>query len=191
MTKISYDSPFYFFQERRNAQSLQELMTQKENRKSCRFDQYVDHEAHQHAEKEKLKLFSHSNSIAVDASRLAQLKLRTTCKQERIDQELNSPFSQPRRSFCHVKQKSIGDDGSLPSSPVFPTYMAATKSAKAKARSLSTPKQRLRLCDTYSGDHSPYKLRLFSWSSFNGEITPSNKRNSISQHISSTLGTLN
>ncbi|KAI3471634.1 hypothetical protein Pfo_028284 [Paulownia fortunei] len=176
--------------ERRYDQSLQESMTHKENRMSSRFDQCVELEAHQHEEKEKLNHFYHSNTIAVDASRLAQLKLRTACKQERIE-ELNSPFSQPRRSFCHVKEKSIGDDGSLPNSPVFPTYMAATKSAKAKSRSLSTPKQRLSLCDTYSAEHSPYKLRLSSWSSFNGDITKSNKRNSICQHISSTLETLN
>lgn len=156
-------------------------MSQKENRRSNQYDQDTE---------EKMKPYSHSNSLSIDASRLAQLKLRAAFKQERME-EVNSPFSQPRRSLCHIKQRSIGDDGSLPSSPVFPTYMAATKSATAKSRSLSTPKQRIRLCDTYSGDHSPYKLRLISWSSFNGEITKNEKRNSISHHISSTLGTLN
>ncbi|KAL0339712.1 UNVERIFIED_CONTAM: protein IQ-DOMAIN 14 [Sesamum radiatum] len=104
-------------------------------------------------------------------------------------EESNSPFSLPRRSFCHVKQKSIREDGSLPSSPVFPTYMAATESAKAKSRSLSTPRQRLRLSETYSGELSP--VGLSSWSSFNSEINKSNKRNSISQYTSSTLGTPN
>ncbi|KAK6149109.1 hypothetical protein DH2020_016634 [Rehmannia glutinosa] len=167
--------------ERRNDHSLHESMTYKENRKTSRFDQLVELEAHQHDEKE---CFSHSNTIAVETNQLAQLKLRASCRQERIE-ELNSPFSQPRRSFCHVKEKSFGDDRSLPNSPVFPTYMAATESAKAKSRSMSTPKQRLRLCETYSGEHSPYKLRLSSWSSFNGDITKSNKRNSISHHISS------
>ncbi|KAH6817713.1 hypothetical protein C2S51_001316 [Perilla frutescens var. frutescens] len=178
--------------ERRNDESLQEeLMRQKESRKSgSRLDQYVEVvEPRQHAEKEKLMRpfsFSHSNSITVDASDLGQLRLRTACKQERME-ELNSPFSQPRRSFCHVKHRSIGDDGSLPGSPVFPAYMAATASAKARSRSLSTPKQRLRLYETYSGDHSPYNLRLF----FNGKITRNNKRNTISQHISSAFETLN
>lgn len=154
--------------ERRNDQSLQELMSQKERRKSSRFDPYVELEP---------------KPMTVDASRLGPLRLRSACKQERME-EVSSPFSQPRRSFCHVKHRSIGDDGSLPSSPVFPAYMAATASAKARSRSLSTPKQRLRLCETYSGDHSPYNLRLFSWSSFN-------KRNSISQHISSGFDTIN
>ncbi|XP_057784630.1 protein IQ-DOMAIN 12 isoform X2 [Salvia miltiorrhiza] len=158
--------------ERRNDESLQELMS----RKSSRFDQYLE------LEPEKLK--------TVDASRLGQLRLRSACKNERME-EVNSPFSQPRRSFCHVKHRSIGDDGSLPSSPIFPAYMAATESAKARSRSLSTPKQRLRLCETYSGDHSPYSLRTFSWSSFNDKINTSSKRNSISQHISSNFGTHN
>ncbi|PIN20070.1 hypothetical protein CDL12_07231 [Handroanthus impetiginosus] len=176
--------------ERRIDQSHQEPMSHKENRKSIKFDQNIELEAHQHEQKQKLKPFSLSNTIAVDANHLSQLKLRTLYKQENIE-ELSSPFSLPRRSFCHVKEKSIEDDGSLPSSPVFPTYMAATKSAKAKSRSLSTPKQRLWLCDTYSGEHSPYKLRLSSWSSFNGDITNTNKRNSVSQQISSTFGTLN
>ncbi|PIN21031.1 hypothetical protein CDL12_06272 [Handroanthus impetiginosus] len=172
----------------------QEAIAKRERMKqysfSHRFDQNIELEAHQHEQKQKLKPFSHSNTIALDANHLSQLKLRTLYKQENIE-ELSSPFSLPRRSFCHVKEKSIEDDGSLPSSPVFPTYMAATKSAKAKSRSLSTPKQRLWLCDTYSGEHSPYKLRLSSWSSFNGDITNTNKRNSVSQQISSTFGTLN
>lgn len=146
-------------------------MSQKERRKSSRFDQSMELEP---------RPFSHSNPIAIDGNRLGKLRLRSASKQETME-ELNSPFSQPRRSFCHVKHRSISDDGSLPSSPA---YMAATASAKARARSLSTPKQRLRLCETYAGDHSPYNLRLFSWSSFN-------KRNSISQHISSSFDIIN
>lgn len=177
--------PTFLWQERRDDQSLQELMSHRESRKSSRFDQYTELE---HAEKEKFKTFSHSNSITVDACRLGQLRLRTPCKHERME-EVNSPFSQPRRSFSHIKHRSIGDDGSLPSSPSFPAYMAATESTKARSRSLSTPKQRLRLCETYSGDHSPYSLRLFSWSSINGKITRSNKRNSVSQQDSPNWNT--
>ncbi|XP_073158098.1 protein IQ-DOMAIN 12 [Henckelia pumila] len=149
-------------QERENYQNLQGSMTPKENRKSCWFDQ--EFEEHQHEETERLKHLPLSN-----------LRLRTTQKQELME-ELTSPFSLPRRSFCHMKQKSIREDGSLPNSPVFPAYMATTESAKAKSRSLSTPRQRLRLCDAYLGQHSPYKIKICSSSSFNGQTTNTYKK---------------
>ncbi|XP_073067261.1 protein IQ-DOMAIN 12 isoform X3 [Primulina eburnea] len=149
--------------ERENYQNLQGSMNPKENRKSSWFDR--EFEEHQHEETERSKNLPLSN-----------LRLRTTEKQELME-ELTSPFSLPRRSFCHMKQKSIGEDGSLPNSPVFPAYMTTTESAKAKSRSLSTPRQRLRLCDTYSGQHSPYKIKICSSSSFNGQTTNTYKKN--------------
>ncbi|XP_073316996.1 protein IQ-DOMAIN 12 isoform X2 [Primulina huaijiensis] len=148
--------------ERENYQNLQS-MTPKENRKNSWFDQ--EFEDHQHEETERSKNLP-----------LPNLRLRTTEKQELME-ELTSPFSLPRRSFCHMKQKSIGEDGSLPNSPVFPAYMITTESAKAKSRSLSTPRQRLRLCDTNSGQHSPYKIKICSSSSFNGQTTNTYKKN--------------
>ncbi|KAK4392502.1 protein IQ-DOMAIN 14 [Sesamum angolense] len=156
----------FSYRERRNEQFLQESMTLKESRRSSRFDRYTELEAEKHDETERLKSLPHSNTISVDTSRLGQLRLRGARKQETAE-DLSSPFSLPRRSFCHVKQKSIGDDGSLPDSPVFPAYMAATESAKAKSRSMSTPRQRLRICETLSGHHSPCKLSLSSCRSFN------------------------
>lgn len=177
---ISYKFLSYS-QERRNEQSVQEALACKENWYSSRFDRCYELKPHQHEEKERgLKPLSHSRTIAVDhISRLAQLNYK-----EDMLQEPGSPFSLPRRSLSHVKQRSIGDEGSLPNSPVYPAYMAATESAKAKTRSMSTPKKRLRLCDTYSGHGSPYSFRLSAWNSFNGDMTNGSKRNSVSRQMS-------
>nr|GMC88662.1 protein IQ-DOMAIN 14-like [Ipomoea batatas] len=146
--------------ERRNDETLQELLTNKENQGSCRFDQWAESGTPKRTTlADKLRSFAHSNARKQDYA-----------------EELNSPLSLPRRSFSLVKQKSTSDDSSLPDSPMFPAYMAATESAKAKMRSMSTPKQRVRLYDTCSCQHSPHKLSLSSWSSFNDE-TSSTERN--------------
>ncbi|EYU20787.1 hypothetical protein MIMGU_mgv1a020414mg, partial [Erythranthe guttata] len=108
-------------------------------------------------ETEKLKPMSYSDTV--DTTRLAQLKMRTPRKHGITE---DSTFSLPRRSFFNVKEKSIGEERSLPSSPVLAGYMAATESAKAKSRSLSTPRRRLRLCEEYSGQDSPRKLSFSS-----------------------------
>ncbi|KAL7092928.1 hypothetical protein ACP275_11G012200 [Erythranthe tilingii] len=129
-------------------------------------------------ETEKLKAMFYSDTV--DTTRLAQLKMRTPRKHGITE---DSTFSLPRRSFCHVKEKSIEEERSLPSSPVLAGYMAATESAKAKSRSLSTPRRRLRLCEEYSGQDSPRKL---SFSSRSDEIISSpHKRNSVSLRLAS------
>lgn len=74
---------------------------------------------------------------------------------------MNSPFSHPRRSFSN-------------NSSIYPTYMAATESAKAKMRSMSTPRQRIGIgynLDNFFEHGSPCKNnRLYcSWSTFNGD----------------------
>ncbi|KAL7169127.1 hypothetical protein ACSBR2_034211 [Camellia fascicularis] len=173
----------------REKRSDQNLETLKENgRWSNHLEQRVlESEAYKRREMLNCKSIACSNFLASDMYGTTRLRLRNMPNQDSV--ELNSPFTHPRRSFCHVKQKSIGDETSLPNSPIFPTYMAATESAKAKARSMSTPKQRLGFLDTCSDyNSSPNKLGLSSWSSFNGAIP--DRRRGATQQISLSMNGL-
>lgn len=162
--------------ERRNVQTLQEVLTSKQNRRSCRFDKLAELEAPRKAGLfEKLRSFRDSNVPIGDMNQMTQLKVRKMHRADCIE-DLHSPSSLPRRSFSNVKPKSHVDVNSLPSSPIFPTYMAATESAKAKTRSMSTPKQHLRLHEAYSGQCSPYNLKISTWSSFNGGLNDSTRK---------------
>ncbi|XP_059651933.1 protein IQ-DOMAIN 11 isoform X2 [Cornus florida] len=103
-----------------------------------------------------------------------QLKLRNSPKQYHIE-GLDSPMHVPRRSFNHRKQRSIGDGNSFAGSPIVPTYMAATESAKAKARSMSSPRLRPVSLDTCSETNSPYKYKLSPISSLNSDVLGSSR----------------
>lgn len=105
-----------------------------------------------------------------------KFKPRNPLKHHHVeDSELDPPISIPRRSFHHKKQNSIGNDTAFPSSPIVPTYMAATESAKAKSRSMSSPRLRGVNFDAYSESNSPYKCKLSPISSINREVTSSSR----------------
>ncbi|KAK4378020.1 hypothetical protein RND71_004316 [Anisodus tanguticus] len=145
----------FVIKKRRNDQTLQEVLTSKQNRKAGLF--------------EKLRSFTDSDVPLADMNGMTQLQVRKMHRADCIE-DLHSPSSLPRRSFSNVKRKSNVDVNSLPSSPIFPTCMAATESAKAKTRSMSTLKQHLSLHEMYTGQHSPNNLKISSWRSFNGEM---------------------
>lgn len=90
----------------------------------------------------------------------------------------DSPMQIPRRSYHHRKQRSIGDESSF----TMPAYMAATESAKARARSLSSPRLRPLSFDVCSEITSPYKHKLSPISSINSELTSSSW---VGNHVSS------
>jgi hypothetical protein len=70
-----------------------------------------------------------------------------------VQEGLRSQVSVQRKSFSHVKRSSIGDESSMPNSPVFPKYMAVTESSKAKVRSMSTPRLRTGFSDVCSNQN--------------------------------------
>ncbi|XP_010938654.1 protein IQ-DOMAIN 3 [Elaeis guineensis] len=67
-----------------------------------------------------------------------------------------------RRSFSRSGRASTRNDDSFSISPSFPNYMASTASAKARFRSLSTPKQRIGMTDICFDLCSPHRNRTLS-----------------------------
>uniref|UniRef100_A0A1J3IJ33 Protein IQ-DOMAIN 14 n=1 Tax=Noccaea caerulescens TaxID=107243 RepID=A0A1J3IJ33_NOCCA len=91
------------------------------------------------------------------------LSLKAKPKEETLNKTPRN--SSPRRlvNTSHRRQVSIGEEeqqnpGTV--SVTTPTYMVATESAKAKSRSLSSPRIRPRSFDTQSESYSPYKNKL-------------------------------
>ncbi|XP_058726747.1 formin-like protein 14 [Vicia villosa] len=71
-------------------------------------------------------------------------------------------MSVQRKSFSHVKRSTIGDESSMPNSPVFPKYMSVTESSKAKVRkedATEPPSQRHRTAGRTSFTRTPANHR--------------------------------
>jgi len=125
-------------------------------------DEWVDTQVTKSRELEDLDSVPTSNprpGLTVEDFGRRQLKLRNIQVQKNFE-GLDSPLSISRRSFHHRRQCSLGDHNSLSSSPFGPAYMAATASAKAKSRSMSSPKMRTSSFETCSESYSPCKNKL-------------------------------
>ncbi|XP_062117893.1 protein IQ-DOMAIN 12 isoform X2 [Humulus lupulus] len=147
----------YSHRERRNTFMLQDSLTNEESStQRCRLEPW---------EKQDLSkpIFRPTDN---DVHGMVHVKLKNSRHKEF---GLSTEFPLLRNSFFQDRRNSFGDDGMMPSSPVFPTYMAATESAKAKTRSMSIPKQRVGFWDGCLDGNHPHKNKLSLCSSYDGE----------------------
>ncbi|XP_028766669.1 protein IQ-DOMAIN 14-like [Neltuma alba] len=164
--------------ERKNSHMTEEYGPPKEfGRESCRtLGQWLQEETRNRDASHKPDLLS--NLITTDLHGPTQVSLKSA-KREESQEGLISQISLPRKSFSHVKKVSLADDSSVPNSPVFPTYMAATESARAKARSISTPRQRTEFLELCPNQSEPHKEGISLWSSRYGAPASTNRNNEV------------
>ncbi|TYI10485.1 hypothetical protein ES332_A09G144100v1 [Gossypium tomentosum] len=146
----------YSHRERLNTRMLDELVHVKEAKAEAN-------------ERERVmisKLDVPSNLSTWEVNGPPHVRHRKLKKQQDTLNGMNPLFSFPRRSFSRTQQSAAGDEGSIPNSPVFPSYMGATECAKAKARSRSTPRQRVGFWDGCFDNSGAYKGGLSLWSTY-------------------------
>ncbi|XP_056851062.1 protein IQ-DOMAIN 12-like isoform X2 [Raphanus sativus] len=150
--------------ERRSPHMLLESLHTKDNRmRSCRLEHWGE-----------------SKSLIPGEIQVpTKLKLVRTLQRQDSGDVQESPFSFPRRSFSRLEQSLLEDESCYQSSRGFQPYMSVTESAKEKFRSLSTPRQRVGVMDSWLDKKDGEKVSL--WSSFVSETSKmsSSKKSSL------------